>query len=70
MKKLIVATMIAAFGAAVILPAIGSFDSAYAATKKKDKKAAKTVTHCCAFGVARCAATQHEKPQPRATFVA
>jgi hypothetical protein len=34
-KKLIVAAMIAAFGAAVILPAIGSFDSAYAATKKK-----------------------------------
>ena len=40
-KKLILAAMIAGFGAAVILPAIGSFDSAYAATKKKDKKAAK-----------------------------
>jgi hypothetical protein len=38
MKRLFVAAMIAAFGAAVILPAIGSFDSAYAATKKKDKK--------------------------------
>jgi hypothetical protein len=41
MKKLIVAATIAAFGAAVILPAIGSFDSAYAATNKKKKKTAK-----------------------------
>jgi hypothetical protein len=39
MKKLIAAAMIAAFGSAVILPAIGSFDSAYAATKKKKKTA-------------------------------
>ena len=38
MKKLILAAMIAGFGAAIILPAIGSFDSAYAATKKTDKK--------------------------------
>jgi uncharacterized alpha/beta hydrolase family protein len=41
MKKLFVAAMIAAFGAAVILPAIGSFDSAHAATKKKKKTAKK-----------------------------
>jgi hypothetical protein len=38
MKKLIVAAMIAAFGAAVVLPTITNFDRAYAATKKKDKK--------------------------------
>jgi hypothetical protein len=38
-KKLILAAMIAGFGAAVILPAIGSFDSAYAATKKKKNTA-------------------------------
>jgi hypothetical protein len=38
MKKLIAAAMIAAFGSAVILPAIGSFDSAYAATKIKTAK--------------------------------
>jgi hypothetical protein len=38
MKKLIVATMIAAFGSAVILPAITNYGSAYAATKKSDKK--------------------------------
>lgn len=44
MKKLIVAAMIAAFGAAVILPTIGSFDSAYAATKKKQKTAKKPAT--------------------------
>ena len=43
-KKLFVAAMIAAFGAAVILPAIGSFDSAYAATKKKKKTAKKPTT--------------------------
>jgi hypothetical protein len=44
MKKLFVAAMIAAFGAAVILPAISSFDSAYAATKKKKKTAKKPAT--------------------------
>jgi hypothetical protein len=44
MKKLIAAAMIAAFGSAVILPAIGSFDSAYAATKKKKKTAKKPAT--------------------------
>jgi hypothetical protein len=38
MKKLIVAAMIAAFGSAVVLPAITNYDSAYAATKKSDKK--------------------------------
>jgi hypothetical protein len=38
MKKLMLAAMIVSFGAAVILPAIGTFDSAYAATKKADKK--------------------------------
>ena len=38
MKKLIVAAMVAAFGSAVVLPAITNFDSAYAATKKSDKK--------------------------------
>jgi hypothetical protein len=43
-KKLIVAAMIAAFGAAVILPTIGGFDSAYAATKKKQKTAKKPAT--------------------------
>ena len=37
MKKLVIAAMIAAFGAAVILPAVIGSDSAYAATKKKDK---------------------------------
>ena len=38
MKKLVLAAMIAAFGAAVILPTVGS-DSAYAQTqKKKDTK--------------------------------
>jgi hypothetical protein len=41
MKKLIVAAMIAAFGSAVVLPAITNFDSAYAATKKKKKTAKK-----------------------------
>jgi hypothetical protein len=44
MKKLFVAAMIAAFGAAVMLPTIGSFDSAYAATTKKKKTAKKPVT--------------------------
>jgi hypothetical protein len=44
MKKLIAAAMIAAFGSAVILPAIGSFDSAYAATKEKKKTAKKPAT--------------------------
>jgi 1,4-dihydroxy-2-naphthoyl-CoA synthase len=43
-KNLIVAATIAAFGAAVILPAVGSFDSAYAATKKKKKTAKKPAT--------------------------
>jgi hypothetical protein len=39
MRKLIAAAMIAAFGAAVILPSLAYFDSAYAATTKKtDKK--------------------------------
>jgi len=38
MRKLIVAAMIAAFGAAAVLPAMSLFDSAYAATKKTDKK--------------------------------
>jgi hypothetical protein len=36
-KKLLLAAMIAAFGAAVILPAAIGSDSAYAQTKKKDK---------------------------------
>jgi hypothetical protein len=36
-KKLVLAAMIAAFGAAVILPTVGP-DSAYAQTKKKDTK--------------------------------
>ena len=44
MKKLIVAAMIAAFGSAVILPAISNFDRAYAATKKQDPNAAKKPT--------------------------
>ena len=38
MKKLILSAMIAGFGAVVILPAVSSFDRAYAATKKTDKK--------------------------------
>ena len=38
MKKLVLAAMIAAFGAAVILPAVSGVDSAYAQTKKKDTK--------------------------------
>ena len=38
MRKLIIAAMIAAFGAAVVLPAMSTLDSAYAATKKTDKK--------------------------------
>jgi hypothetical protein len=36
-KKLVLAAMIAAFGAAVILPAVGP-EAAYAAAKKKDTK--------------------------------
>ena len=38
MRKLILAAMIAMFGAAVVLPTMSTFDSAYAATKKTDKK--------------------------------
>ena len=38
MQKLMLAAMIAGFGAAVILPATGTIDSAYAVTKKTDKK--------------------------------
>lgn len=39
MKKLVLAAMIAAFGAAVILPTVAGPDTAYAAgTKKKDSK--------------------------------
>jgi hypothetical protein len=37
-KNLIIAAMIAAFGAAVILPAVIGSDSAYAQAKKKEKK--------------------------------
>jgi len=37
-KKLMIAAMIAAFGAAVTLPAVIGSDSAVAAEKKKDKK--------------------------------
>jgi hypothetical protein len=37
-KKLVLAAMIAAFGAAVILPTVAGPDNAYAATKKKDSK--------------------------------
>jgi hypothetical protein len=37
-KKLVLAAMIVAFGAAVILPAVAGPDNAYAATKKKDSK--------------------------------
>jgi hypothetical protein len=37
-KKLVLAAMIAAFGAAVILPTVVGSDSAYAQTKKKETK--------------------------------
>lgn len=38
MKKLVIAAMIAAFGAAVTFPSVVGSDSAYAQTKKKDTK--------------------------------
>jgi hypothetical protein len=37
-KKLLLAAMIAAFGAAVILPTVVGYDGAYAQSKKKDTK--------------------------------
>jgi hypothetical protein len=41
-KKLLLAAMIAAFGAAVILPTVVGFDGAYAQSKKKETKKKKS----------------------------
>jgi hypothetical protein len=38
MKTLVIAVVIAAFSATIVLPSLTGHDTAYAATKKKDKK--------------------------------
>jgi hypothetical protein len=43
-KKLVLAAMIAAFSAAVLLPAASGVESAYAETKKKETKKKKKPT--------------------------